>query len=512
VFAGDKRGLTRGRRATLKRVLSYRPTLVGIGRNPLVFVFVGIAVTRLQPHTKLIAAAVVGAIAAALVRAVWRRPVIGLIVVVVAISWQQLVQAWLWKHGINVQVVQGIGYWKELVFIVLIARAWHEHRRRPGSPFTTVETVGAVLLGLVVIYLAFPIGEHLDVRYLGARADVSAVLLFIVARRLPLEDDASALLERAVLLSAGGLALLGIWNYLDPAGWTTWVRGTGIVQYRAVVLKTPSFPPVLKTTFGSSQVTRVGSVFLNPLTLSYTMLVAVAVAAAAVVGRRARPGIVALGALCAACLVLTVTRSAILMLPVVVVLAVFGSRQLARGTAMVVVAGIAFIVLAMSVGAVDRLASGVNGTDVSTQEHRSRLAQTTGYVITHPLGSGLGSAAIIAQRFEGAQESLTPENTYVQLGLEIGVAGALLFIAFVVSVFVSLWSTRFGVESALAPALGIAGVALGGIVLQTFTELQTTWPLLALAGVAANVRFQSHAARWQTPAFVRDHVAGAIAR
>ena len=82
-------------------------------------------------------------------------------------------------------------------------------------------------------------------------------------------------------------------------------------------------------------------------------------------------------------------------------------------------------------------------------------------MLHHPQGYGLGNAGTTAQRFDVKLKA--GESNYTELGAETGLAGALLFIAWSLALFVGLLRTAWqgdlfaaGVAAALAATLALA--------------------------------------------------------
>jgi hypothetical protein len=87
----------------------------------------------------------------------------------------------------------------------------------------------------------------------------------------------------------------------------------------------------------------------------------------------------------------------------------------------------------------------------SIRSHLDSLRDGIRTVIHHAQGFGLGNAGTTAQRFGVTLKA--GESNYTELGVETGLAGALLFIAWSLALFVGL------VRAALHGDLFAAGVA-----------------------------------------------------
>jgi hypothetical protein len=85
----------------------------------------------------------------------------------------------------------------------------------------------------------------------------------------------------------------------------------------------------------------------------------------------------------------------------------------------------------------------------STRQHLKSLREGARTVVHHPQGFGLGNAGEVAYRTGAPLRA--GESNYTELGVETGLAGALLFIAWNVSLLVFLVRAR-GAEAAAALA------------------------------------------------------------
>ena len=109
--------------------------------------------------------------------------------------------------------------------------------------------------------------------------------------------------------------------------------------------------------------------------------------------------------------------------------------------------------------------SGLSGTvslgEPSIRSHLDSLRDGIRTVLHHPQGYGLGNAGTTAQRFDVKLEA--GESNYTELGAETGLAGALLFIAWSLALFVGLLRTAWqgdlfaaGVAAAFTATLALA--------------------------------------------------------
>lgn len=96
-----------------------------------------------------------------------------------------------------------------------------------------------------------------------------------------------------------------------------------------------------------------------------------------------------------------------------------------------------------------------------------------------PLGYGLGSAGPASKNT--AQPIIT-ENSYLQIAIETGVIGVLLFIATVILTVVALWQRRFVVDEAVPLLAALIGLSATNMFLHTWADSATALVLWGLMG------------------------------
>jgi hypothetical protein len=112
----------------------------------------------------------------------------------------------------------------------------------------------------------------------------------------------------------------------------------------------------------------------------------------------------------------------------------------------------------------------------SFRSHLHLLRQGVTTVAHHPQGYGLGNAGVTAVRFGAPLKA--GESTYTELGVEIGVAGLAVFLAWMAAVLLALWR-----RSAWLSAAWVAMLAIG-IQTDVIGVHWIAYVLFALAGAA----------------------------
>jgi hypothetical protein len=220
--------------------------------------------------------------------------------------------------------------------------------------------------------------------------------------------------------------------------------------------------------------------------LAYTLVIPVCLAVGRLARGQAKRWSTVVGIVCLIAIVMTFSRSAIIVLPVAGLAIAAASGRLSRGAGVIVVTTLVFslgIGLVGSAGA--QVGSSFDTNDKRTSAHVSALQAAPARLLKNPLGSGLGTAGALSIRFATTGERYT-ENAYVYLSTEVGTLGVLFLITFVAAVLRQLWRAgKVRGPGLIAPALAIViSIALGGLVLNTFSHLGETWMAFLIVGLA----------------------------
>jgi hypothetical protein len=236
-------------------------------------------------------------------------------------------------------------------------------------------------------------------------------------------------------------------------------------------------------------IVRVGGVFVSAIQLSFFLLVCFAFLVERVV-RGGSSLAVRLGVVLAVTgILLTHTRSVILG---ALVVAVVGARpSLGRGAeargrfaAVLVAACILAVPLLGATGYVERFVGRDAGSDVA---HQTSNAAAFDAVVAHPFGQGLGLGA--QGNNIGVRGAIVAENHFLDVALQLGVVGALLFAGVLWALIRSLGRAAAQVDGDLQLGAAAARSALLGMLvpmwyLQPLTDPQVGWVLLLVAGLA----------------------------
>jgi hypothetical protein len=437
------------------------------------------------------ALAVYGVLLAVTAVAVFRRPIVALYVFVLALPLHNIVMSLLYGGGVRGHAIDAIQAWKEVLLAAALASVAFAAIRARRLPFrvTLVDWLALAYAATVVLYAVLPqsvLDGNAGTRaiFYGLRHDLVLVAAYFLGRSVPLDVRR---VRWVIAFAAAGVAVWGLVEvYAVPIEW--W-RHSGAVGYFHRELGYDYHGPgglPENFAFNSSDglFRRLVSTFVSPLATAYMLVVALLLLATV---RRARPLTIGVAVLCGAGLLWTFSRSSIVALAIgLVVIAAARRRWWPLGAAAVVVAaGFGFAAIfhtiapkthwfasdlpyqeaqAKAKGPLPR-GSGLSGTvslgEPSIRSHLDSLRDGIRTVVHHPQGYGLGNAGTTAQRFGVTLKA--GESNYTELGVETGIVGALLFIAWSAALLAGLVATAWkgdraaaGVAAALAATLALA--------------------------------------------------------
>jgi hypothetical protein len=430
----------------------------------------------------------------------YRRPGTALLVLAALLPFHLVGLALLYHFGLPSGVVRGLASWKEGLGIGVLASAIVTSIRfRPRLDL--VDKLAFAYLAIVVFYLALPRviapsglltpGAPLDwgIRVLGLRADIGFVLLFLAARHAAVSPEYRARLLRVIVATGVVVAGIGIYHFVSPDGWNSFVLNTAeLPRYETNIAHLS--PAALESVLHALNVTpvRAGSVLLSPFALGDYLLISFALGIELMTRDRHRlfshlaVPVIGVG------LVMTFARAGVVGALVIVLVA---TRPLPgrRGSARLRFAAVAAIVVVLAApGLYQTRLSGARGGSASSVEHIRETATGIANLTKVPLGTGLGTAPGVGDRFS-APQTIVSDNSYVQVGNELGVPAMLVFIALLAALVPSL---RRGVVADPSNALcaGARGACIGLIVAGLFhhvwIDFPVSWTFWMAAGLALN--------------------------
>lgn len=395
----------------------------------------------------------------------------------VGLPLHNLAMAELRDAGLRGNALDAVSAWKEIVLAAgLVSLAFGLRAR---ARLARVDLLALAYAAVVVVWAALPQdwlgGEaHAKGILYAVRHDLTPVAAYFFGRGLALSGRE---VRRLALLVGVSAAAVAAWGLVDVyAVSLEWWRGSGApgwfeeqlgLRYEGL----SGLPENFVYNPGNEEpVRRLVSTFLSPLATAYMLVVALLAAAA---WPRARP-LALLAPLLVAGLLFTDSRSALAALAVgLVALAVAQRRWWPVAAAVaVLVGGAAFVKAFQHIGPETRFTAaelvyqrenaarnpGATGDPLSASEssassHLRNLRDGIETVLRHPQGYGPGNAGVTA--FRTGVEPKAGESTYTELGVEAGLLGALLFVAWSLALLRAALAREPWIGASLAAVLAL---------------------------------------------------------
>ncbi|MEI7511232.1 MAG: O-antigen ligase family protein [Candidatus Peregrinibacteria bacterium] len=122
----------------------------------------------------------------------------------------------------------------------------------------------------------------------------------------------------------------------------------------------------------------------------------------------------------------------------------------------------------------------------SNQGHYERSLDGIRFIFQHPWGLGLGDAGPASSRFAENFSGFLPESWYLQIGLETGILGLLLFLSILFFAGKEFWQNGDFLGKAFFMAL--VGVSVMGLFLHAWESASLAYVFWGLAGIVLGRR------------------------
>lgn len=465
-------------------------------------------VVELASYALLLAVAAAG---------VWRRPAVALYLFLLGLALHNAVMAALFEAGVRGSTLTAIAAWKEILLAVALVRVARDAVQARLLPFrfSVVDWLALAFAALTLAYALVPqsvLGGQATTRTvaLALRHDLAPVAAYFLGRSLVLRREELRRLAWTLLGVAGFVAALGLADvYLVSISW--W-RGNGVVEYfhdqlgyryrgTGVAPTHAGLPENFIYNVGGDKpfLRRLVSTFLSPLGSSYLFVVALLVAVATLRRRAA----VALGVVAFAGLLWTFSRSSLLALAVGLVVLGLLRRSRVELAAAVAVLGAAFAWAqlfpkiaptgnwtkadltyqrAQARGTSSDF-SATSSSEPSLRSHWNALRGGVETMASHPQGYGLGNVGQTAARTGTPLKA--GESNYTELGVELGVLGSVLWIAWGIALLAALVRAGRGDPYAAAAAAVFAAVLALAVQTDVIGSPWVAYSVWALAGTLA---------------------------
>ena len=364
-------------------------------------------------------------------------------------------------------------------------------RQRLGK----LDKVALAYVGVATCYLLLPAlfapgsPHRWSVRLLAWRLDVGYVLLFIALRYAPITAKAQKWFLYTILSICGIASGFALWQYVSPSGFYRFIVNTG-KQYAYERNVLHSSTDTIQSTFqyltSTGSHLHLGSIFLSPFDMADYLVIVLAVLADRLVRGQRHPALILLCGLVVFALFASQVRADAVAGLVVFLVALkpgAGKPVMARWRMVLVLAiGAALVVPALGG---TRFAGGQNSA-ASANGHVRELNTGFDQLVRTPLGLGLGKNPVTGNRFiTPGQGAFTSDDSYLQVGDELGVLAMVAWLPFVFGALGAL-GRRARAPSSLAACAGLAllGVLVAGFFHHVFLNFSTSWTLWPLVGLA----------------------------
>jgi hypothetical protein len=409
-----------------------------------------------------------------LTRATARRlAAFALVALIVGLAVHNAAMAQLWELGVRGRRLDVVAAWKEgLLLLALLLAVWGA-RGRPSLRLT--DLLAAAYASVVVLYAVIPVGGEATTRgeLLALRHHLLPVAAYALGRLLSAWWRERTWLAGTIALTAAGVAVIGLFDlaFVNLQAWRDsgvpdWYREQLDLRYEGLSGLPENW--VYNTGDEENPIRRLVSTFLSPLASAYALVIALIYVAS----RRFRWWWGLLGVVLYAGLLYTHTRAALGALVVGLVILALARRRMAPA----VLAAVSVAVGALFLAAYPTLGPSTSYTQAeleflrenaeqepgessdpfaadesSTRSHLRNLRDGIETVLDHPQGYGLGNAGVVAKRT--GVEIKAGESTYTELGVDIGIAGAAIFVLWSIALLLELWRGEAWVAAAFAAVL-----------------------------------------------------------
>jgi hypothetical protein len=395
---------------------------------------------------------------------------------VVGLVLHNAAMAQLWDLGVRGTALDVVAAWKEaLLLVALLVVAWHV-RHAPAVHVADVLALSYAVLVLVYFFIPQDVlGGEATTRgeLLALRHHLFPVAAYALGRLVAWAWEERGRVGALVVLSVVVVAVVGLLDlaFVSLQAWREsgvpgWYREQLGLDYEGLSGLPENW--VFNTGDEENPIRRLVSTFLSPLASAYALVVALIY----VLSRPFRWWWGLLAILFYVALLYTHTRAAFAALAFGLVVLAIAQRRAAPAViaAATVVVGALFLVAYPSIGPStsytpeelewlrenaqqegDESGDPLAGDDSSSASHWRNLREGVRVVLDHPQGHGLGNAGVVAKRTGVAIRA--GESTYTELGVDVGIAGAVAFILWSLAVLAGLWRREAWLAAAFATVL-----------------------------------------------------------
>ncbi len=390
--------------------------------------------------------------------------------------------------------------WKEIILTVLVVKIiWHSAKSKK-FPFKiiVVDKLIFVLFILALITIPF-LTKNFSTAIWGLRYDFEMFLIYFISRSFvwqKIEIKKAVAIVATCGLVVAILAILQATalpkDFLTHFGYSAnpnWQAGQPL----------PAFQQI-----GGTNITRVQSTLAGPNQLGSYLLILLPLALTFLwyfKNPKAKLTMAIYLAIFSGALFFTYSRSAWLGAAAILVaffIIILNKKQLSYFVATLAILSIAGWLIFKNL-LTDKFINIFLEHQGSTPERISRLGQSLQILFKHPFGIGIGKAGLASLKNSATSVTLT-EDWYLQVGVELGLAGLLIYLVIIWQFFKNLWLkfkkpfTRFKNSAkqnsdqvlSLALFLALVGLSVHSLFLHTWSDITTVLTFWLLVGIAVS--------------------------
>ena len=275
----------------------------------------------------------------------------------------------------------------------------------------------ALYAGWLTVYLVRP--PHSVLSVYAYRGDLEPLLVLVVAAFLPLSGEQRRKLLWGVFVVAVGVSLFGLYQVFVlrfPFLHRYFVDAQGVLSSSYLAFRYYSFPRAISTMTSPNQL----GFYLAIVILAGLNL------AIRTTGKQ-RWALLIVSVVCLVTLLFSLSRSAWVALAIGLLVSFVYAPNKRMWSVGAVGALLVIVPVAWQFHLTDRVVDTLTLRDPSAHGKIPSILQGVQFIQAHPMGAGLGTVGSRTERFGGTIQ-LHSESYYVQLGMEAGVIGLLLYL------------------------------------------------------------------------------------
>jgi len=418
---------------------------------------------------------------------------------VALLPFQAFLLTWI-RHQLNLSSGQFfiMSLWKEFLLGIILFIAGLKISIDKKRPVFKILTLDKVILSFGVLFLIYFVffGGSLAQKIAGLRYDLEFFLIYFLARFFNFDNKQLKSFFKIFLLSSVPVVTFGLLQIvLSPSFLISFGYSPTLSEY----MKTGIIPTYDAINPSLPNLYRVQSTFPGALQFSSYLLVVASFGISTFLIKKDKYKFYALVlfVLSLVAISVTYTRSAWLgiLAAIFVVLLVYVRRKMyvILPSLLFILAGSFFIFSFFNFKPIQTLLlhGEIRDNTVvgSTESHQNALSESIGLIKNNPLGRGIGAAGPASKLSE---EVIISESSYLQIVLEVGILGLVLFILVVSALFKYLYTIFKKAKDSINKSLSLGligallGISVSSLFLHTWADTATAYLFWFFVGLVVS--------------------------